>query len=44
MPPGFKCKKIKHDSEKNDLLQQCLVKIYDKPVLYFPKFFTQIIL
>ena len=42
-PWSIQANKIKHDKEKKQLIyDDALLKIYDIPIVYFPKFFTQI--
>ena len=37
---GLYARKIEHDQTKKQITyDQAILKIYDKPVLYFPKFF-----
>ena len=37
---SIKAKEIKHDKSKNQMIyDNAILKIYDVPVLYFPKFF-----
>ena len=39
-PWSIKAKKIKHDKNKKQLIyNNAILQIYDKPILYFPKFF-----
>ena len=39
-PWSIKAEKIMHDKEKKQLIyDQAILRVYDKPVMYFPKFF-----
>ena len=42
-PWTFSAKKITHDKNKQEIsYDKALLKVYDLPLIYFPKFFTQI--